>query len=554
MRLFLLFLLALLMRLPALGAYGFSDDEMHKLAAVAAYQQGDVSADAEHPMLLKQMIRVSLAFGSRWNAVAPDAWGLTPEAALRLPNVLAGSVTSVALAALASLLFTPTIGLMAGLLWAIDPNAIAINRLGKEDTLLVCWFVVAMWAYERAKHEGRADLRRAQWYYTLAGGAFGLMLASKYMPHLLGLYALFNVLADRNPGANRPHRPTYYGAMVTTFLAVNWVVLSPETWRFAIRYVQGGELVHHGYAYGGHLYVTDVPVSLAGVPLDYYLTFLCTRVPLFTLAGACLALRPLWRDRQSRGATWLRLLLVLLLVPYSLMAAKFLRYTLPMLALVDVLAAVGWVWLLQAVPHATTQALRRAAPARAGVQVAARLAVACGLVATGVTVARTSPWFSFYENGLSTWLRVGDRRFPEEAYDLRVRDAMGAIAAQAVAGARVVTDVPAVARYYLDAAGRTDLVTESLSMGPVVEVAQERWMVVQPEHVSFENEALVAQVRQAALPWLVSTAAGIPVLEVYRLAPQADPGRLRAQRGWRQVRLAKVPGRPLPPPSPARNN
>ena len=542
MRLLFLFVLALLVRLPALDAYGFSDDEMHKLAAVAAYQRGDVVVDAEHPMLLKQMIRVSFALGERWNALAPAGWRLSPEAALRFPNVVAGAATGVALAALASLLFTPTVGMVAGLLWALDPNAIAINRLGKEDTLLVCWFVVAMWAYERAKHEGRTDPRRAQRYYTAAGAAFGLMLASKYMPHLLGLYALFNVLADRNPGANRPHQPSYYGAMAATFLLANWVVLAPATWRFALRYVQGGELVHHGYAYAGRLYVTDVPLSFAGVPLDYYLTFLCTRVPLFTLAGVGLAAYPLWRDRMSRGATWLRVLLVLLLVPYSLMAAKFLRYTLPMLALVDVLAAVGWVWLLD---------LAKPVPR---VRRAASLAFACGLVAMGVTVARTAPWLSFYENGLSAVVPSGERRFPEEAYDLRVRDAMRAIAAQAAPGARVVTDVPGVSRYYLDAAGRPDLVTDSLSAGPVIDVTQERWMVVQPEHVSFENEALVAQVRQAGAPWLVASASGVPVLEVYRLAPRPDPGQLRAQRAWGQATLAKVPGRPLPPPSPARNN
>lgn len=403
-----------------------------------------------------------------------------------------------------------------------------------------------MWAYGRAKRAGLTDLRAARRYYTLAGGAFGLMLASKYMPHLLGLYALFNVLADRRPGLNRPHQPTYYGAMLACFVAANWVVLLPETWRLAVQYVQGGELVHHGYAYAGRLYVTDVPVSLAGVPLDYYVAFLGTRLPPFTLAGAALGCVALWQQRATRGATWLRVLLVLLVVPYSLMAAKFLRYTLPMLLLVDVLAAVGWVWLLACATRGTVPA-RTLAP----------LVVAGGLVATGVTVWRAAPWYSFYENGLSRSGDAAGRRFPEEAYDLRVRDAMRAIAAEAAPGARVVSDVPSVARYYLAQAGRPDLVIDSLSAGPVVQLSSERWLVVQVEHLSFENEALVTQVRRSATPWLTASAAGAPVLEVYRLAPQPGLEVLRAQRAapdWGQARLAKVPGRPFPPPSPTRNN
>jgi hypothetical protein len=40
---------------------------------------------------------------------------------------------------------------MASLLWAVDVNAIMINRVGKEDTLLLLFFVLAMWCYERGE-------------------------------------------------------------------------------------------------------------------------------------------------------------------------------------------------------------------------------------------------------------------------------------------------------------------------------------------------------------------------------------------------------------------
>ena len=47
--------------------------------------------------------------------------------------------------------------------------------------------------------------------------------------------------------------------------------------------------------------------------------------------------------RRERGYVFLRVMLVLQLLGYSVMAAKFLRYSLPMLVLLDLLAAVGIV-------------------------------------------------------------------------------------------------------------------------------------------------------------------------------------------------------------------
>ena len=49
----ILVVLGLALRLNQLGAIGFAEDEMNKLDAVRAYENGDFSANAEHPMVMK---------------------------------------------------------------------------------------------------------------------------------------------------------------------------------------------------------------------------------------------------------------------------------------------------------------------------------------------------------------------------------------------------------------------------------------------------------------------------------------------------------------------
>ena len=48
------------LRLNGLGAIGFAEDEINKVVAVRAYDRGDFTANAEHPMLMKLVIDLSL--------------------------------------------------------------------------------------------------------------------------------------------------------------------------------------------------------------------------------------------------------------------------------------------------------------------------------------------------------------------------------------------------------------------------------------------------------------------------------------------------------------
>jgi len=325
------------------------------------------------------------------------------------------------------------------------------------------------------------------------------------------LEVTFRRLTERtSPGANRPNARRYYGAMAAAFLAANIVVLSPDTWRYCINYVQGGMLAHHGYLYAGQLYVTNIPVSPLGVPAGYYLRLLATKVPLVVLAAAVPGLIEVVRRRHERGFVLLRVLVVFLLVPYSLMAAKFLRYALPMLATLDLLAAVGLAagiaWLLR----------------KEWLSPVTRVTVAT--VATAVTIAglvtapqSAAPYYSLFQNGIGARQGAPAVTFPEEAYDFGVREAVAAIVKSAEPSAFIVTDAAAVAAHYLDLSGRSDLRVRSLSADGIPYGPREVWVIAQDEHTTFENQLVVQQLRQHMAPWREFHAADARAAQVFRI-------------------------------------
>jgi len=181
-------------------------------------------------------------------------------------------------------------------------------------------------------------------------------------------------------------------------------------------------------------------------------------------------------------------------VPYSLMAAKFLRYSLPMLATVDLIAAVGLVsgveWLLR---KGWLSALTRTAAAAATIAI-----FGTGLVLAQQTAA---PYYSLFQNAIGERVNVQPTAFPEETYDYGVREAVDSIAAVAAPSAAIVSDADAVVAHYLHQQRRCDIAVESLSARGIDGSARDTWVIVQDEHLTFENQQLIAQLRSRQAPW-----------------------------------------------------
>ena len=136
-----------------LDAAGFAEDEANKIFAARAYEQGDFTANAEHPMVMKMLCFASTHVASAWNRAVGQGINLriSEETALRLPNAAFGALTVIPLLLLTTGLLGFRVGLVTSLLWALGLDAIWFNRTVKEDTLLVFFMLWGFYLYYRAK-------------------------------------------------------------------------------------------------------------------------------------------------------------------------------------------------------------------------------------------------------------------------------------------------------------------------------------------------------------------------------------------------------------------
>ncbi|MFY9609919.1 MAG: glycosyltransferase family 39 protein [Blastocatellia bacterium] len=468
---FLLVAVGFSARMIRLDEASFAEDEANKIFAIRAYRQGDFTANAEHPMVMKLLCYASVEAVSVWNRAFGKSLGITAseETALRLPNVTFGALTVVPLLLLTSTLLGFRIGFIGSTLWALGLDAIWFNRIVKEDTLLVFFMLLGFYFYNRAKGLPTFDVRGQERLYALAGASFGLMLASKYFPHYVGLNALLYTLIGYDGRNNRPLTrrmwARYFGGFVLAFVIFNHALFLPQTWRFLWKFVNEEHLTHHGYLLMDGLFINDATQTPGGNAWYFYLLFLWVKLPLPLLAAFIVGLIEIFRRRgdylQSRGYLFLRMMLVCWLLPMSILGAKFLRYSLALMPFVYMTAGVGIV----AVWRVSSSMLRRL---NIGWEWAPRIAgAATAIVFVAAPAIITADIMRSSHPGL--WVNsFGGRRigyfFPhDEYYDLGARESIRYIAENAAPGARLASEVPGLVQYYLERYNRPDIRSEILS-------------------------------------------------------------------------------------------
>jgi len=225
-----LVLIAFSFRVYKLDAVGLSFDESHKIQAARLYRNGDFSGNIEHPMLMKTLIAFTLVSADYWNKafVSPESpFFISDETITRLPNVVFGALMTLVLFLFAKEMFGKTIGMITAVLWATGINAISFNRIAKEDTLLVFFTFLAYYLFWKAKFLGPVETKFRERLYIASGVSFGLMMASKYFPHYLGLNYLFHYTRKHEPQANyRISKEIVSKFFVALFLA--FVIANPS--------------------------------------------------------------------------------------------------------------------------------------------------------------------------------------------------------------------------------------------------------------------------------------------------------------------------------------
>jgi hypothetical protein len=512
----ILIVVGLAFRVGHLGAIGFAEDEVNKVNAVQAYERGDITANGEHPMLMKALMYASLRVG---HALQAGGRAVSDEALLRLPNAVFGALTVIPLFLLTAAFFDRWTGLIAAALWAGGINAITYNRIGKEDTLLVFFMLFAFYFYLRAKQADTRNVALRKRNYLLSGISFGLMLASKYFPHYFGLNALYHHnfhVRKREPGEPPGKTPRlFYIALLVAFIIANPPVLLPQVWEYLNVYMGEKLLVHTGYLFAEHLYKNNVSRSpFWGTPVYFYLVFMAIKIPLLVLVSFIGGFVVSIKRRLHPGYAFVLFFFLFWIVPYSLFGAKWLRYTLSLMPFVYMLAAIGIVELFRFL----SRILKASRQTRA---ILATLVVAIFVGWPAWIANSAGPHYALYTNALGAG-KVGYFFPHDEFYDDGLREAIKFVCDTAPPAATIAHETPATARYYLGRFGRTDLNSQAMST-PDFEVASisgPAYFIIQRGRTYFENRDKLEFIRANFKKVHEVTVNGMSAAEVFVNQPK----------------------------------
>src|SRR6266542_271048 len=493
-------------RVASLSSEGLSEDELNKLQAVADYREhGLTSANSEHPLLMKALQTGSLVLADKWNSLSwlGGRHQIPPETALRLPSAMFGALTAILIYLLAAELFGTEVGLVAAALWTFDPSGIGFNRIAKEDTFLVFFFLLAnlFWLYGQRVAESQPH-RRPEKFYWASAAAFGAMLASKYLPQLLAVsvcyYFMFQGLPETRWRLGKKRLLKYYTVMGIVFVILNPTILLPATWH-QMGLFAGQKLIgHDGYEFMGKLYSHRLTDWLRGIPWYFYQVFLVIKLPLLTVAGFLVGFPLLFRRRLGDGRYFILLWMFLWMMTFGFGGGKFTRDFTTVLPAVLIVSAIGVQAVARWLGQRLSSLLATEWPRAYSRAVLTAIVILSSLKAS----ANSAPHFRLYTNSLGGGAAKAGYYFPhDEFYDSSIREVMIEIARRAAPGARVASETPGLASYYGQRANRPDLVCILLSDPNALQQLREGDFVIDARgRRYFSNKPLLEALEQSSTP------------------------------------------------------
>jgi Dolichyl-phosphate-mannose-protein mannosyltransferase len=462
-------------RVCGLGSESLGEDEFNKLETVAEYRQNGLSSkNGEHPFLMKGLQTVSIIASEKLNA--STAANISEEAALRFPVALFGTFSALLLFLLVSELFGSSIGLVSAALWSVEPMAIGFDRVAKEDSLVLFFFLLAalLWIKgQTASERGRSDWLKWVWR---SAAAFGAMLASKYYLPLLGIaasyYHAFNRLPGKHWAIGKPRWRLFLVIMGATLLVLSPPLFLPDTWREMLKFSSEGRVGHDSYEFMGGLYLHTASAWLKGVPWYFYYVLAGTKTSLTTLLFFIPGALLVFRKKMGDGRIFIFFWIWIWYLPVSLLGGKFTRYFTVSEPVVLIMSAVGFClaarWLADRLPVSTV--------GKAAFQL---VLLAALLVLPVMDSISASPHYRLFTNPIGGGMAAAGTIFPhDEFYDASTREVMAAIASRARNGAAVACETPGLFKHYAEKAGRADLMFVTLSDKAKVKEMQEGDVIV----------------------------------------------------------------------------
>lgn len=507
-------------RVTGLSGEGLSEDELNKLNAVADYRaNGLTGANGEHPMLMKSFQAATIILAEKWSnssfVAARPGNRIAPETALRLPGAIVGALSTLLIFLIAAELFGVEVALISAALWAFDPTGIGFNRVAKEDSFLLFFFLLANVFWLRGQRVAESTDRNPNKYYWATAASYGAMVASKYLPHLFAIsmcyYWMFQRLPETRWRLGTKRIITLFAIMGIVFLILSPTVLLPETWRQMGLFAGGKRVSHDGYEFMNTLYTQRFSDWLSGIPVYFYFVFTAVKLPLLTLLGFLVGLPLLFRRKLGDGRYFILFWFMLWVVAFCFPGGKFTRYYTTVLPAVLITSALGIQfsgrWLANRI---ASFSLKHYVPACLAVIVIA------GSVINSVQAA---PHFRLFTNSIGGGNAWAGYYFPhDEFYDASMRDVMGEIASRARVGARVASESPSLALYYAERQNRPDLVCVSLSDPEALQqLGVGDFVIVARGRRYFSNDAIISALRDRATPVIDLKLGPVPSAKAYQL-------------------------------------
>ncbi|MDQ2936412.1 MAG: hypothetical protein M3R67_02780 [Acidobacteriota bacterium] len=228
-----------------------------------------------------------------------------------------------------------------------------------------------------------------------------------------------------------------------------------------------------------------------GTPIYFYLLFMAIKIPLLVLASFIMGFVVSIKRWREPGYAFVLFMFLFWIVPYSLMGAKWLRYTLSLMPFVYMLSAIGVVEVVRF----TSRQLNYSKQTRAIV------AAVCAMIFLGLpawTAYSAGPHYALYTNALGA-AKVGHFFPHDEFYDDGLREAIKFVCEASPPGAFIAHETTAATRYYLARFGRTDLKSKAISAPDfdVVNIPGPAYIIIQRGRTYFENRDKIALVRSS---------------------------------------------------------